>query len=75
MPEALLLVEDDTGIRDLIVALLSSLAPQRYAVRCASNGEEALQALRAKDPSVIVLDLLLPGTNGFDALRECGLPA
>jgi CheY-like chemotaxis protein len=70
VPEALLLVEDDIGIRDLIVALLSSLAPQRYAIHCASGGDEALRELRAKDPSVIVLDLLLPGTNGFDVLRE-----
>jgi CheY-like chemotaxis protein len=68
--EALLLVEDDCGIRDLILALLSNLQPHRYTVRCVGNGEEALRELRLKEPAVIVLDLLLPGTNGFDVLRE-----
>lgn len=65
-----LLIEDDAGIRSLVVALLGNLAPGRYVVTCAGDGDAALRLLRRRDPDVIVMDLLLPGVNGFELLRH-----
>ena len=64
-----LLIEDDAGIRSLIVALLGNLAPGRYRVTSV-DGNAALRLLRRRDPDVIVMDLLLPGLNGFELLRH-----
>jgi two-component system chemotaxis response regulator CheY len=67
---AILVVEDDPGIRQGIADFLGF---EGYAVDVAVNGEEALSYLRAKRPSLVVLDLVMPVMNGpqlLDRLRS-----
>jgi DNA-binding NarL/FixJ family response regulator len=64
-----LLVEDHFLAR---IALRSVLAghPQIYAVGEAGDGEQGLAMYRALRPDVMLLDLRLPGTNGFEVLTR-----
>ena len=59
-------VEDDDRIRRLIQTVLEA---EGYHVVCASNGVEALKLLDATKPSVILLDLMMPGLDGWAFLR------
>lgn len=61
-----LIVDDDDGIRTLMKAILLR---QHADVDCVADGEAALSTLRLKEYDAIVLDLMLPKTNGFEVLR------
>jgi phosphate regulon transcriptional regulator PhoB len=66
----ILVVEDEPDIRKLIHY---NLAQENYQVIEAEDGEKALRLLQRDKPSLIVLDLLLPGMSGLElcrALRE-----
>lgn len=63
----ILIVDDDREIRRL---LGDYLARNGYRVTGAANGDEMWQHLRASAPELIVLDLMLPGTDGLDLCRE-----
>jgi CheY-like chemotaxis protein len=60
-----LVVDDDAAIRDMVSDLLSD---EGYAVASAADGMEALTYLQqqASLPCVIVLDLMMPGMNGWE---------
>ncbi|MEQ8264091.1 EAL domain-containing protein [Pseudohaliea sp.] len=59
----LLAVDDDPGMRLLAEAAFDK---EGYAVLLASSGEEALELLRGQHVDVILLDLLMPGMDGFE---------
>jgi two-component system OmpR family response regulator len=68
----LLLVEDDTK---LVRALKLGLEREGYAVDASEDGDEGLALAEATDYDAIVLDLMLPGLDGFsicEALRRDG---
>jgi DNA-binding response OmpR family regulator len=65
MPEVLV-VDDDPDIRML---LAFSLEDAGFTVRHAADGDAALEAVRAKAPDVMVLDVMMPGTDGYGVLR------
>lgn len=58
-------VEDDLF---LIQAYQVKLEKEKFEVWIATNGKEALSFLEKEPPSVVLLDLLLPGLNGFEFL-------
>jgi CheY-like chemotaxis protein len=58
----ILVVDDDADSRDFLIALLRS---QGYAVIGAASGGEALAVARAALPCLILLDLMMPGLDGF----------
>lgn len=62
-----LVVDDDPNIRKMIVA---ALRRDGYAFTEAANGRDALDAMRAEHPDVVVLDLMMPILSGWDVLRE-----
>jgi len=64
---ALLIVEDDKFLHKI---LLTKFQKEGFDVRGAADGEEALQALLTFQPTVILLDLILPKMNGFEVLAE-----
>lgn len=66
MPADVLVVDDDPGLREL---LDSGLAFAGFAVRTAASAAEAFDRLREHRPDVVVLDVVLPGTDGLDVLR------
>jgi two-component system OmpR family response regulator len=63
----LLVVEDD---RKLVRALARGLEPEGYAVDTAYTGEEALALADARNYDVVVLDVMLPGVDGFAVCEE-----
>jgi two-component system OmpR family response regulator len=63
----LLLVEDDVK---LVRALQRGLQREGYAVDLAGTGDEALAQAESYDYDAVVLDVMLPGTDGFSVCRE-----
>ncbi len=63
----ILIVDDDAGFRTLVAELLHQVG--FGTTREAATGEEALAAARAERPSLVLLDFLLPGINGFEVCR------
>ena len=62
-----LIVEDDNDINDL---LRDMLIDNRYNVRCAYSGTEALMYLNYEIIDIVLLDLMLPGKSGEEVLGE-----
>ncbi|MFZ2098118.1 MAG: response regulator transcription factor [Anaerolineales bacterium] len=65
MPD-ILVVEDDTALRETLVYNLSR---QDYKVQAVGDGLSALKAARQSQPDLILLDLMLPGMDGFEVCR------
>src|SRR5262245_8178650 len=75
MREQLLIVEDDPAIARV---LRDSLTFHGFDVVCAADGVQALNLSRQRTPDLVVLDIRLPGCNGFDlisSLRQGGCTA
>ena len=66
-PYRVLVVDDEPH---LVRAVRMYLELQGYTVFGASSGEEALEAVREKLPDLIVLDVMMPGLDGFETLEE-----
>ena len=67
MPGRVLIVED-SGTNRLI--LRARLAQSYYDVIEAENGEQALELARSDDPDIILLDVMMPGIDGFETCRR-----
>ena len=65
--EKILVIEDDRAVQRALKRLFEA---EGFAVDIAGNGAEGLEMFRAAAPSVLVLDLSLPGTPGQDVCRE-----
>ena len=66
-PPNLLLVDDDTA---LAAMLREFLELQGFAVNIAADGESGLARLHDKLPDLVILDVMLPGIDGFEVLRQ-----
>src|SRR6266436_6061273 len=66
-PSHVLLVEDDPRMPEVLAALLRD---DNITLASAKDGQEALRLAREMRPDLILLDLGLPGVNGFDLLRQ-----
>lgn len=64
------LVVDDEA--DLLFTVTLALELAGYTVLQAASGEEALEVVAAQPPDVVVLDLRLPGIDGWEVLRRLG---
>ena len=67
MPDYVLVIEDEKEIRDL---LRYNLERAGFRVAAAADGEDGLKQVFASRPDALVLDLMLPGHNGLEILRE-----
>ena len=67
MADFVMVIEDEKEIRDLI---RYNLEKSGFKVGCAEDGDEGLQRVFASRPDALVLDLMLPGRNGLEVLRE-----
>jgi DNA-binding response OmpR family regulator len=65
--QSILVVEDEGAIAE---AVRVRLASEGYAVRVAGDGPEALRMAADERPDLVVLDLMLPGMDGFEVCRE-----
>jgi two-component system, OmpR family, response regulator MtrA len=62
-----LLIEDDPAVRE---GLELALTRHGHRVRAVESGEQGLDRLRTDLPDVVVLDLMLPGMDGFEVCRR-----
>lgn len=65
--EKILIVEDDKFLRELISR---KLAGRGYEVETAVDGEDGFKKLKKIKPDVVLLDLILPGIDGFEVLSR-----
>jgi chemotaxis response regulator CheB len=74
MPIRILVVDDSAAIRQ---AVRSCIESNTYWEVCgeAENGGVALDVVRELNPDVMVLDLVMPGMNGFEVAREIAASA
>jgi len=64
--QSVMVVEDCEPDIDALVACLSG----NYQVRVAMDGEGALQSIREDAPDIVLLDILMPGIDGFEVCRQ-----
>jgi two-component system phosphate regulon response regulator PhoB len=62
----ILVVDDEEDILELMKV---NLLREGYKVICAADGEEALKLAKAQLPSLVILDLMLPGIDGLEVCR------
>lgn len=67
MQTRILLVDDETPILDLVRGYLER---EGYAVSTVEDGVSAVDRVRSDRPDVVVLDVMLPGIDGFEVLRQ-----
>jgi two-component system, OmpR family, response regulator len=63
-----LVVDDDPAIRGLVG---DALRDEGFSVDLAAHGREALDAMRARRPATVVLDLMMPVMDGFSFIEAC----
>ena len=75
MSSRILVVDDDTSLAEMLAIVLQG---EGFEATVVSDGAEALPAVRAGAPDLVLLDLMLPGMNGIDVCRairaESGVP-
>jgi CheY-like chemotaxis protein len=65
-PKPRVLVVDDEAV---IAEMVASVLEPRFAVSTAANGQEAIERARAERPALIVLDVVMPGMDGYEVAR------
>jgi DNA-binding NtrC family response regulator len=63
----ILIVDDDKGIRELFSSLVER---EGFKALAASDGEMALKMVRSEDPDLLLLDIVMPGMDGMEVLRQ-----
>lgn len=65
--QKILIVDDDNNIAELISLYLIK---ECFDTKIASDGEEAVEMVKSYEPNIILLDLMLPGMDGYQVCRE-----
>lgn len=63
----ILIIDDDEELCELVSEFLTV---EGFAVECINDGENGLQKALTDEQDLVILDVMLPGKNGFDVLRE-----
>lgn len=67
MAQKILVIEDDKFLRELIAR---KLREEDYEVAEAIDGEEGIRKIKEEEPALVLLDLILPGIDGFEVLNK-----
>ena len=67
MPKTVLTIDDDTAITELLAMLLRT---HGYEVKTANDGEEGVKAIKRLNPHVVILDLMMPGMDGWQVCKS-----
>jgi class 3 adenylate cyclase len=67
MPTKVIVVDDDEKLRNLVKEYLEGYG---YPVVALPDGSSLMETIRSEEPGVVILDLMLPGRNGLDLLKE-----
>jgi two-component system response regulator MprA len=65
--QRVLVADDDPVIREAVAEILEI---EGYRVRTAADGVEALRLLRQEPPALLILDMRMPGLNGWEVAAE-----
>ncbi len=65
--KTILIIDDDEDFRAPLEIVLGA---NGYRTRCACDGDEGVRMATEEPPDLILLDFLMPGKNGFEALQE-----
>ena len=65
--QTILVVDDD---KNILMLLELYLKKEGFSITTCENGTDAVQLFRDLNPSLVLLDVMLPGLNGFDVLKE-----
>ena len=68
MPKTILLVDDSSTMRVAQRIAISKIT--NFNVVCASSGQEALEKAFSETPDLILMDVVMPGMDGFEVCRE-----
>jgi two-component system LytT family response regulator len=71
MAPRVLIVDDEPLARERLATLVALVAP-KAELREAGNGEEAVEAIRAWEPTTVFLDVQMPGLTGFEVVDAIG---
>jgi CheY-like chemotaxis protein len=63
-----ILIADDNKL--IARVLFNKLTAAGYEAAIAENGDQALQAIQARRPDLLLMDLIMPGKDGFSVLKE-----
>jgi len=63
----ILIVDDDENITELIALYLEK---EGYSTKSVHNGNDAIHVFKAFSPNLVILDLMLPGKDGFDVCKD-----
>ena len=67
----ILVADDSAFMRRILIDILKERGKFSTFME-AGNGDEVLQAYRTEHPDIILLDLIMPGKDGFEVLKELG---
>ncbi len=67
MAQNILIIEDDKFLRELIS---QKLLKEGYDISEAIDGEEGIKKIKEEKPDLVLLDLILPGIDGFEVLSK-----
>ena len=67
MQKTILIIEDDSNIRELLRLYLTQ---EGYKIETAQDGLEGLRAFKAREPDLILLDLMMPVMDGTQVIKE-----
>ena len=67
MARTILIIEDDKFLRELVI---QKLIKEGYETSEAVDGEEGIKKIKEEKPDLILLDLILPGIDGFEVLSK-----
>jgi DNA-binding response OmpR family regulator len=67
MVQRILIVDDEPNI---VISLEYLMKREGYEVRCAADGDAALDALAREVPDLVILDVMLPKRSGFDVCQQ-----
>ncbi len=62
----ILIADDELIMRELLKESLEKLEDRGVELLTADNGEEAIESIKAKKPELVILDVMMPGMNGFE---------
>jgi two-component system alkaline phosphatase synthesis response regulator PhoP len=65
MPK-ILIVDDEPTMRGLLIETLEKLEDKGVEILIAEDGEEGIEIVRTEKPDLIILDVMMPGINGYE---------
>jgi len=66
----ILIVDDDESIRTLAAASIQHTLGETWSIAFAATGEEALARMACERPDLVLLDIMMPGVDGFEVCRR-----